>query len=371
MKTIFLVRNIEPNKYGGGESYQLELARVLLHNNVRPIIVTSCNRLYENAQKAGIEVIRAPFFKRQNWSGWRNILLPIYIVKQQWLKHWYVKQIKKYQPDILDIESRDDFIAATRAGRQLKKQIFWTDHADFRIWVMQNINVKGKNFIGKWILRLANIPDKIIMISEYEKQYFEENIRKLPNLLVISNGVVDEYEQYQNQASQKTVCYLGRLSFEKGLRELIEAFDTLAEHDIILHMYGDGDDEAEVKKLAANNPHIVMHGYADQPLQKISESQYFILPSYHEGMSIALLEALMLGRTIIATRVTGNTEVIQDKYNGRLIPDHDAKAISDILLELFNDKKQSQTLAKNARATYCEKYNYEANIQTKLLPLFK
>ena len=170
---ILLIRNTAPENYGGGESYQIILAKQLEKNDYQPIIVTSSNRLIEEANKANIKTIRAPYLKKQNWSGLSNLLLPIYLLQQKKLYSWYKKLIKEYRPTAIDIQSKDEWIAATKAGRKLKVQVLWTDHIDFRTWVLQNVEKRFKNYIGKQIIKLSKIPKAIIMISDYEKKFFD------------------------------------------------------------------------------------------------------------------------------------------------------------------------------------------------------
>ena len=122
-RAVFLIRNIAPESYGGGERYQIELGKVLKKNGYRPIIFTASERLIEEAKKNKIKYVRAPYLKMQNWSSWRNILLPVYGLWQLRLWFWYKKQIKKYNPVVLNVQSRDELIGATLAGIKCGKKI--------------------------------------------------------------------------------------------------------------------------------------------------------------------------------------------------------------------------------------------------------
>ena len=145
LSKIILIRNTNPDFYGGAETYQLTLAKILNQNNFTPIIFSSANKLYQESIKNKISCKKAPFFKCQNWSGLRNLLLPIYFFWQKYLYFWYKKQFKIIDPSSIIVESRDDFLAATKAARKLKIQVIWLDHMDFRSWVLQNVEKKYKN----------------------------------------------------------------------------------------------------------------------------------------------------------------------------------------------------------------------------------
>lgn len=373
MKTIFLIRNIAPDCYGGAESYQIELAKILKKNDFCPIIFTASKKLLTIAKQNHIQAIQAPYIKRQNWSGWRNILLPIYIFWQFKLYFWYKKQIRKYSPTAINIQSRDEWISATIAARKTHTQVFWTDHADFRNWVFTNINIKYKNFIGKYILKLSTIPDKIITISDFEASWLRKNV-KLPrnNIMILKNGVIDQKHDYDNiKPLENNFCYVGRIVDYKGISELIEAFNIIS-HDnpsATLHIYGDGPDYEKYCQSAKSNQNIHFYGYTKEPLKAMAQSEVFILPSYYEGLSISLLEASMMQKTIIATNVDGNPEVVLNDHTGFTIPPRDADALAHAMQKILDDKKLARSLAKNARLHYEQEFNFTHNVEQSLIPL--
>lgn len=374
-QTIFLIRNIAPDCYGGAESYQVELAKILTEHGYQPIIFTASKKLLSVAKQNHIKAIKAPYNKHQNWSGWRNLLLPVYIIWQLRLYFWYKKQITLYHPVALDIQSRDEWIAATLAGKTTHTKVFWTDHIDFRTWVFQNINQRGKNFIGKYILKLCHIPHRIIAISDYEAKWLQKNVKHdFQNLVTIKNGVIDQREQYQDiKPARQSFCYVGRLIDYKGIKELIAAFNTISSKypAATLHIYGDGPVATASKRLAQDNSQIYFHGYTNAPLRAIAESQIFVLPSYYEGLSIALLEASMLGRTIIATNVDGNPEVIINNKTGLTIPPKNTKALADVMNHLLENTALAKEFAKNTRIHYEQNFDFSKIIEQQFIPLLK
>lgn len=369
---ILLIRNTAPENYGGGESYQITLAKQLERNDYQPIIITSSNRLIEEAEKNNIKTVRAPYIKKQNWSGLSNFLLPIYLFQQKKLYSWYKKLIKKYHPVAIDIQSKDEWIAATKAGKKLKVKVFWTDHIDFRTWVLQNVEKRFKNFIGKQIIKLSKIPKAIIMISDYEKKFFDQ-YKKTDNVVVIKNGVSDELTNYKNvKAEKNSILYVGRLVDYKGINELIEAFEIISKKhpEAILHIYGDGEKADDYKKKADKNSRIVFHGYTDKPLEKLAQSSIFILPSYYEGLSMSLLDAAMMKKKIIATNVDGSPEILHDNA-GILIPPKDSQQLAEAINKLLEDEEYGKMLAENARKNYEQEFNFEKTVKDVFIPLIE
>lgn len=372
---IILIRNTVPEFYGGGETFQLTISRILSKNNFTPVVFTSSQKLLKSAQDQKIIVQKSPFLRQQNWSGLKNFLLPIYLLWQKYLSFWYRKQFKKYQPAAIIVQSRDDLISASLVAKKMGIPVFWLDHMDFRSWVFQNVDQKYKNYIGTKILQIAENVEKIIFISDYERSYFEDlishtKIKKLKNLITIKNGAIDRYAEFKAiKPSPHSLIYLGRLEEYKGIRELIAGFSQVAGKfpEAKLHIYGTGPLSDFCQKHSSSQ--IIYHGFTDEPLKKISEAEIFILPSYIEGLSLSLIDATMLGKAIITTNIDGNPEVVEDQKNGLLIPAKDSDALARAVEKLLSNPKLVEKFGHQSRLKYLQEFDYEKTIHEKLIPL--
>lgn len=374
---VVIIRNISPQCYGGGETYQLILSSLLSAHSYHPIIFSSSEKLLENSKQSNISCQRAPFLKFQNWSGLKNLLLPLYFLWQLYLYFWYLHQFKNLKPKTIIVESRDDFLAATLAAKKLDIQTLWIDHMDFRSWVLQNVEKKYKNFIGKRILKVARLVDCIIFISNYERQFFEKLIKKtsLPpfqNLTTIKNGAIDSFTEYQKiSVTPKSFIYLGRLEEYKGIKELIAAFQEISpkHKDAILHIYGTGPLADFCKQHQTSQ--IIYHGFSDQPLAKVASAEIFVLPSYIEGLSLALIDATMLQKAIITTNIDGNPEVVQDSFNGLLVPAKDQHSLAKAIDKLLQNPALTQKFAKASRIKYLNEFDFAKTVKEQLIPIIE
>ena len=361
----------------GGETYQLTLAQILSDHHYRPIIFSSSSQLLEDAKKKKISSKKAPFLKNQNWSGLRNLLLPLYVLWQRYLYFWYLHQFKKLNPKTVIIESRDDWIAATLAAKKLNIQTLWLDHMDFRSWVLQNVEQKYKNAIGKKILHLAKYADRIIFISDFERNYFENLIKKtsiknLTNLVTVKNGAIDSFSKYQNQVIVKdSFIYLGRLEEYKGIKELISAFSEVAPDfpTATLHIYGTGSLANYCEEHQTSQ--IIYHGFTDKPLEKIAAAETFVLVSHIEGLSLSLIDAAMLAKPIIATNIDGNPEVVQHQKNGILVPVKDVNSIMKALRKMLMNKELRIQYGQASRKKYLQDFNFPRTIKEQLIPIIE
>lgn len=270
------------------------------------------------------------------------------------------------------MQSRDDWIAATEMAKKMNIKVLWTDHMDFRSWVLTNVNVWYKNLIGKWVLGEMRKADAVIMISDFERKWFEKQVspRKFNNIKTMKNGVCDEYAKYKNiKKVENSFCYVGRIVDYKGVRELLMAFGLVLKKvpEAKLNVYGDGDLK---EYLTMVNNGMELHGYTSNPLDVIAENEIFVLPSYREGLSLSLLDAAMMGKKIIASDVDGNPEVIIDKKTGLLVPAKNVERLAEAMLYMLENKKEAGEMAKNARQYYEENFDFEKIFKEKMLPLY-
>lgn len=368
-KRVLLIRNIVPDFYGGGETYQLKLAEQLKKDGFKPYIVTSSKKLFEEGRRLGFNVIKAPYNFQQNWSGARNLLFPKYFMWQKSLEKWYGELFDKIKPITVNIQSRDDFIAATLAAKERGIKILWTDHMDFRSWVMKNVTVPYKNLIGKWILKCAEKVNTIIMISDYEKNAFCEYYDG-GNVVVIKNGAVDEKKEHMAiKAVPHSFVFVGRVVDYKGIAELLMAFSKVRGKypKAVLNIYGAGEID-EFKKIAGEG--VVFHGETKEPLKALAENDVFVLPSYREGLSLSLLDAAMMGKKIIASDVDGNPEVIENKVSGLLVPAKSAEKLAEAMMWMIENPREASKMAQKARKQYEEKFDFEKIFAEKMLPLY-
>ena len=372
-RRIFLIRNIAKDKFGGGEIYQLRLADKLQEVGFSPFILTNSKELSKKAEEKGFQVLMPPYIKNQNWSGWKNILLPVYFGYLLRLKKWYENIFKYYKPEVVNIQSRDDFLAATWAAKKFGIRILWTDHADFKNWVLWNVNTKFKNIIGKKIIRVSKDVYKVIFVSKNIRKETDALIlpKKIENEVVIENGVDDDFEKYKRRCRKQSFVYVGRVTKDKGISELIEGFKIVLKkyNNSELNIYGEGD-VGFYKKVAGDCNNIVFHGLTHEPLMALAENDIFVLPSYQEGLPLSLLEAAMMGKKIIASDVGGNSELVTNKKTGVLVPAKDVDKLAKAMLWMLEHKKEAEKMAKNARELYEEKFNFEKIFNEKMLPLY-
>lgn len=174
------------------------------------------------------------------------------------------------------------------------------------------------------------------------------------------------------------VAFAGRLSREKGLSELLDAWRTLTEHG-----WRDGPAGADTRMPllvvagpdmpghawdlgASARAFVAQHGLDASvrfvgPLKDVAPlyqaADVAVVPSHFEALGLSALEALACGTPVIASAVGGLLDFMQDGVNGALCPPRDAAAIAETLGRLIRDVDWRRHLSRQARATVEETYS--------------
>jgi glycosyltransferase involved in cell wall biosynthesis len=155
---------------------------------------------------------------------------------------------------------------------------------------------------------------------------------------------------------QVVVC-IGRLSREKGHRDLIEAMSLLRtqrrDAPARLVVVGDGPERADLRAVADRTgigESIVWLGQVANAHRFYAAADAAVLPSHSEGSPNALLEAAAYALPIVATAVGGVPEILVNGVSGRLVPPHHPEALAAALFEVLADRSAALRLGRNARA---------------------
>lgn len=373
-KRIVLIRNADHLDFGGGERIPVDLAIELTKNGYRPIVVSRSAKLLAYADKQKVEFIKGWWWSRQNWSGIKILLFPLYALWQVLLMGWYLQLFIKLRPDIVHPQSKDDFIASTIAAKIMRAEVIWSDHADLK-YIYKNVRVWYKNPIGKLVRFCSRWPKAIILTSHSDRRLIEKEAGQLPaNYIVIHNGIKDSFVlSDQSRRDRKTVfTATSRLVTEKGIGELIEAFKHVRKDyaKAELWLFGEGPKESAFKKLSEEVKGVSFKGFPEDTLSKVAQADIFVHPSYMEGFSISLIEASMLGLPMIACDVGGNSEIIKDGKNGILIPPRDTQALAGAMAKLAGDKNLQKRFGHEARKTYIDNFALDRVVKEGYIPLY-
>lgn len=197
---------------------------------------------------------------------------------------------------------------------------------------------------------------RIVPVSEWHKFH------------IVRCGIAlsDLPEPSKNAAarSRKQIVCVARLSSEKGHPGLLQAFAGLVRdgHDVELLLVGDGPEQEEIRaqceKLALTD-RVKMAGRLSEQdtLAAIAGSDILVLPSFMEGLPVVLMEAMALGKPVVASRIAGVPELIDDGQSGLLFHPADWDGLQKALDRTLSDETAAAERAGQARAKIASEFD--------------
>lgn len=209
------------------------------------------------------------------------------------------------------------------------------------------------------------------MIRKYAKGKFFGTIHNClpPPSTEIHDGFRKEFGISEDMC---VVVSIGRVVIDKGHQEIIQALHTGFPQNVVLVIVGDGPYtdfyRAECKEQIVNGK-LILTGSRKDVLSILNESDIFLFPTYHENLSMALLEACFMRCAVIATDVDGNPEIIHNKENGLLIEPRNSKQILQAINVLVQDEDLRRKYANKAYDTVITEFSYSL-FEERLFHLF-
>jgi glycosyltransferase involved in cell wall biosynthesis len=200
----------------------------------------------------------------------------------------------------------------------------------------------------------SRVPSRMVAVSAQVRNYaIKKEKARAERLTVIENGI--ESLKIQTIGHEKRTALradigvpegglllltVGRLTIQKGHTVLLDAISKLKETKIVFAFAGDGPQLEVLQKKAGTldvNDHVRFLGVRNDINELLLSADVFVQPSLWEGLSLALLEALLAGLPVVATRVEGVIDVVEDGVSALLVPPNDPSALADAIDRLIKD----------------------------------
>lgn len=268
-------------------------------------------------------------------------------IKDLKLIYQYFKIYKKLDPDVI-------------CHNAIKPNIYGTIAAGIlNIPVVNNISGLGTLFIkkslstgiAKFLYRISQKrASKVFFQNKDDLDLFLKNklITKGKCMLIAGSGVNTNLFIRDESVNKKNVnfvfLFIGRLIYDKGIREFIEASEIVkntvsnVKFNILGPIYE--SNETAIKKLELENwikkDYINYLGESDFVKEEMDKANCIVLPSYREGLSKVLIEASSMSLPIITTNVPGCRDVVIDKQTGFLCEVRNSKDLADKMIKMLN-----------------------------------
>lgn len=348
-----ILHAIRQGQVGGGETHVLDLVNNLDKAKYESVILSFTEGpMVEKLKQDGFKTYVVSTEKPFNVSVWKEVR----------------KIISTEKIDLIHAHGTRANSNTFYSAKSLKIPLVYTVHG----WSFHPDQSKVVKFIRSISERfLVTAANKTICVS---KSNLIEGKNKFPmsNATVIANGInrfkFNPDKEFKNIRSEFgidersiLVGYIARITNQKSPLKFLEAIAALPEKENVHFLIvGDGDLKIQMLALSKDldlDKYITFVDFRNDIPDILNAIDIFCLPSLWEGLPIALLEAMSMRKAILASKIDGITDLIEDGVNGLLVPPADVESLSNALQSLTRDKQLIQNLGFEAEKTVKEKFN--------------
>lgn len=249
---------------------------------------------------------------------------------------------------------------AARKAREEGTRVLYTAHgfhfyrgAPLKNWLMYYP-------IEKVCSRFA---DAVLTINDEDYRLAKERFKKtqvfyLPGIgvdavrfLKAPDSIIDFRNLLNLRKNEKVIISVGEMTANKNHKTIIKALTSSCLENVHYMIVGTGTcrpwlEEYAVKLKVSDRVHF--EGYRKDVDALLHTSDVFVFPSYREGLSVALMEAMAAGVPVVASRIRGNVDLIEDGYNGFLCDPEDAEDFANKIQQILDDPALAERFCKNS-----------------------
>lgn len=352
-RKIRVLETIRQGKIGGGESHVLDLVKSMDSERFEPVVLSFTDGPMVQALTAiGIPVHVIASEKAFDISIWKKV------------RKFLVEQ----RIDIVHVHGTRANTNVMWAARRLGLPLIYTIHGWSFHDGLNPLSKTARIAAEKFITRKAQVN---ICVSDSNRETGIKTFGKF-DAVVIKNGVnpvkfnpgaeyPDVKAAYGIAPDQLVIGYIARMTLQKDPVGMIEGFSLAHQQypQMKLLMIGEGElKEAAIEAARKLNitDHVIFDNFRQDVPAVLQGVDIYCLPSLWEGFPIGVLEAMAMGKAVIASDVDGTREAVTDGENGVLVPAKNSETLAAAIVNLAKDKTFREQLQQRAMDTIRSKY---------------
>ena len=248
-----------------------------------------------------------------------------------------------------------------RNGNEVCEECFVDKHKVLEYKCMKNSNLASMLAYKegmKWSLKkLEGYTDVFICPSQFMYNKMAQGGFDRKKMYTLCNFIDIERTRRDSYDKEDYYCFIGRLSFEKGIETLIEAARTLPYH---LKIIGGGP-LADILKEKAKGANIEFTGYKEWPEIKeiVGKARFSVVPSeWYENNPLSVIEAQCLGTPVLGANIGGIPELIKEGVNGMCFESRNIMDLKNKIEKMFILNVDYKQLAKSSQIRYSSEKHY-------------
>lgn len=220
------------------------------------------------------------------------------------------------------------------------------------------------------IQKVIKNADGIRVMSAGQKERLVQKGVDKNKIRIISTPVdIDYFLNYQGNKfhDTKNILFVGRLESVKNLDWFLDVFEDIKNRykNVKFVIIGKGSQENNLKFKASDSVEFLGHLAQEEIIKYYYNSDIIVLSSKSESFGKVLVEANACAKPVVSTATTGAKEIIQDGYNGFLVPIGDVEKMAEKILYLLNNPEKAKEMGQNGRKLVKEKYSHSTEEMVK------
>jgi len=342
----------------GGEQQTLNLLKGLKKRNIASHLLCQPGcPMEERAKKAGIEVF--PVAMRGEVD-----LLASYRLRTH---------IKRFNCDIIHSHTSHAHTLAFLASLGTRNRLLVSRRVDFSIFRHSFLRLSG--------IKYRSMADYYIAISHKIKNVLVEDGVPRQRIFVVHSGIDPErfaeasmdhlVPEFKLKSNEPVVVNVAHLAGHKGQRYLVRAIPLVLAKIPAARFFivGEGELMNELQALAATlglNQKLIFTGFRQDVGAFYQIADLFVSSSVQEGLGTAVLDALALGKPVVATNSGGIPEIIQDGETGRLVAPADPAALAEGIIELLTNPKEARRMAMQGQMMVRKMFSVDLMVEKNI-----
>ncbi len=355
-----LVLVVTLSEWGGAQSYVYQLAQAARVRHDVTVLCGPGGSLVKRLRADGIPVVEIPAFRRG-----------LHPLRDAQAFGQLTRFLSRARVDLLHANSTKagllSRLAAHRAG---VRAVVFTAHG----WAF----TEGRSRLTRWLLAqaeriAATMTTRVICVSQHDHDLAARlGVAHPESMTVIHNGIdpvslsQDGRENFRRAlgiGAEPVVIMVGRLAPPKDPVALLEALGGLPAGHIVVA--GDGPLRPRVEGAARRLElgRVSLLGFREDIPGLLQACDIFALPSHWEGLPLAVIEAMMAGLPVVATRVGGVPELVEHGVTGLLVPAGDVGALREALGALLADRELRARMGAAGRQRALERFTAQRMVR--------
>jgi glycosyltransferase involved in cell wall biosynthesis len=316
------------------------------------------------AEREGVDVVQLPGLSRE-LSPVRDLVAAVRLARL----------IRRLRPDVLHTHTAKagavGRIAVIFAGGRRPRVVVHTFHGH----VLRGYFGTAGSLLFRGVeTALAHVTDRLIAVSpQVRDELVRLRVAPPRKFAVVRLGIELEPRVHCDEEpaairarigvspDRFVVGWFGRMTAVKRTDDLLDALAALRERgvDALFLLVGDGADRERLEQLAHRRglaKSVLFLGYQEDVARWYTACDAIVLTSANEGTPVTLIEALAAARPVVATRVGGVEDVVEDGVTGLLVRPGDTHAVAERLALLAADPERRRTMGETGRAHVLERY---------------